>query len=108
MSSGNAPESAGVGCAGKEGKARAKKKKRVPDLWTMLYVHVAKPIAHAKSSRSAGNPHQQPQCSFLSKEVAEPQPALDTGEESDTDSIFPTTPATARILRKNAPSWRLV
>tara|TARA_B100000524_G_scaffold202522_1_gene105559 strand:- start:40 stop:195 length:156 start_codon:yes stop_codon:yes gene_type:complete len=44
MSSGNAPESAGVGCAGKEGKARAKKKKRVPDLWTMLYVHVAKPM----------------------------------------------------------------
>ena len=36
MSWGNAPKSAGVGCAGKDGKARAEKKKRAPDLWTML------------------------------------------------------------------------
>ena len=82
MSSGNAPKSAGVGCAGKDGKARAEKKKRAPDLWTMLYV--AKPM-----QTPAGHPHQQPPCSFLSKEVVEPQPALDTGEESDIDSMFP-------------------
>jgi len=81
MSSGNAPKSAGVGCAGKDGKARAEKKKRAPDLWTMLYV--AKPM-----QTPAGHPHQQPPCSFLSKEVVEPQPALDTGEESDIDSMF--------------------
>ena len=37
----------------------------------------------------AGHPHQQPQYSFLSKEVVQPQPALDTGgEESDIDSMF--------------------
>ena len=81
MSWGNAPKSAGVGCAGKDGKARAEKKKRAPDLWTMLYV--AKPM-----QTPAGHPHQQPPCSFLSKEVVEPQPALDTGEESDIDSMF--------------------
>ena len=81
MSSGNAPKSADVGCAGKDGKARAEKKKRAPDLWTMLYV--------AKLMQTpAGHPHQQPPCSFLSKEVVEPQPALDTGEESDIDSMF--------------------
>ena len=34
MSWGNAPKSAGVGCAGKDGKACAEKKKRAPDLWT--------------------------------------------------------------------------
>ena len=73
MSSGSAPKSAGVGCAGKDGEARAEKKKRAPDLW-MLYV--AKPM-----QTLAGHPHQQPPCSFLSKEVViEPQPALDTGE----------------------------
>ena len=82
MSSGNGPKSAGVGCAGKDGKARAEKKKRAPDLWTMLYV--AKPM-----QTPAGHPHQQPPCSFLSKEVVEPQPALDTGEESDIDSMYP-------------------
>ena len=67
--------------SGKDGKARAEKKKRAPDLWTMLYV--AKPM-----QTPAGHPHQQPPCSFLSKEVVEPQPALDTGEESDIDSMF--------------------
>ena len=82
MSSGNAPKSAGVGCAGKDGEARAEKKKRAPELWTMLYV--AKPM-----QTPVGHPHQQQPCSFLSKEVAEPQPALDTGEESDIDSMFP-------------------
>ena len=82
MSSGNGPKSAGVGCAGKDGKARAEKKKRAPDLWTMLYV--AKPM-----QTPAGHPHQQPPCSFLSKEVVEPQRALDTGEESDIDLMFP-------------------
>ena len=83
MSLGNVPKSACVGCAGKDGKACLdKKKKRAPDLWTMLYV--AKPM-----KTPARHPHQQPPCSFLSKEVVEPQPALDTGEESDIDSMFP-------------------
>ena len=82
MSWGNAPKSASVGCAGQDGKAHAEKKKRAHDLWTMLYV--AKPM-----QTPAGHPHQQPPCSFLSKEVVEPQPALDTGEESDADSMFP-------------------
>ena len=82
MSWGNAPKSASVGCAGQDGKAHAEKKKRAHDLWTMLYV--AKPM-----QTPAGHPHQQPPCSFLSKEVVEPQPALDTGEESDIDSMYP-------------------
>jgi hypothetical protein len=87
MSSGNAPKAADVGCAGKDGKARAEESKRAPDLWTMLYV--AKP----EQTPAAAHPHQQPQYSFLSKEVVEPQPALDTGgdsggEESDHDSMF--------------------
>ena len=88
MSSGNAPKAADVGCAGKDGKARAEEKKRAPDLWTMLYV--AKP----EQTPAAAHPQQQPQYSFLSKEVVEPQPALDTGagdtggEESDLDSMF--------------------
>ena len=83
MSSGNAPKAADVGCAGKDGKARAEESKRAPDLWTMLYV--AKP----EQTPAAARPHQQPQYSFLSKEVVEPQPALDTGEESDIDSMYP-------------------
>ena len=83
MSSGNAPKAADFGCADKDGKARAEEKKRAPDLWTMLYV--AKP----EQTPAAAHPHQQPQYSFLSKEVVEPQPALDTGEESDIDSMYP-------------------
>ena len=79
MSSGNAPKSAGVDCAGKDGKACAENKKRAPDPWTSM-LYVAKPM-----QIPAGHPHQQPPCSFLSKEVVEPQPALDTGEESDID-----------------------
>ena len=82
MSSGNAPKSAGVDCAGKDGKACAENKKRAPDPWTSM-LYVAKPM-----QIPAGHPHQQPPCSFLSKEVVEPQPALDTGEESDIDSMF--------------------
>ena len=85
MSSGNAPKSAAVGCAGKDGTASAGhktasagRKKRASDLWNMLYV--AKPMQNA-----AGG---QPPSSFFSKEVAEPQPALDHGEDSDHDSIF--------------------
>ena len=83
MSSGNAPKAADFGCADKDGKARAEEKKRAPDLWTMLYV--AKP----EQTPAAARPHQQPQYSFLSKEVVEPQPVLDTGEESDIDSMYP-------------------
>ena len=86
MSSGNAPKSAGDGCAGKDGMAdgmaRARKKKRAPDQWQML-------IVSKHMQNAAGGHHQQPPCSFLSKEVVEPQPALDTGEESDIDSMFP-------------------
>ena len=90
MSSGDAPNSAGVGSAGKDGTACAgsagKKKKREPDLWNMLYV--AKPMQNA-----AGGHHHLPPCSFVSKEVAEPQPALDPGEESDTGSCFSDDPS---------------
>ena len=65
MSSGDAPNSAGVGSAGKDGTACAGNKKRAADLWNMLYV--AKPMQNA-----AGGHHQLPPCSFVSKEVAEP------------------------------------
>ena len=86
MSSGDAPKSAGVGCAGNDGMASAGKKKRAPDMWKMLCV--TKPMQNA-----AGGHHQQLPCSFLSKEVAEPQPALDPGEESDTGSCFSDDPS---------------
>ena len=92
MSSGNAPKAADFGCADKDGKARAEEKKRAPDLWTMLYV--AKP----EQTPAAARPHQQPQYSFLSKEVVEPQPALDTGEESDIDSMFPNDASDCKDL----------
>ena len=93
MSSGDAPNSAGVGCAGKDGTACAGNKKRAADLWNMLYV--AKPMQNA-----AGGHHQQPPCSFLSKEVAEPQPALDPGEESDTGSYFSDDAVDRKDLRQ--------
>ena len=89
MSSGNAPKSAGDGCAGKDGMAdgmaRARKKKRAPDQWQML-------IVSKHMQNAAGGHHQQPPCSFSSKEVAEPQPALDPGEESDTGSCYSDDP----------------
>ena len=98
MSSGDAPNTAGVGSAGKDGTACAgsagKKKKREPDLWNMLYV--AKPVQNA-----AGGHHHLPPCSFVSKEVAEPQPALDPGEESDNCSYFSDEDDSKKDLRQD-------